>query len=129
MWIHELRRALSSQNNPNVKIRISECIEPMRGCRCRDSDEGSTESLKGISSPTRGEWTGGHGIMGSDEGSTSAESLERPEAVSSPMRGEWTRGKRIAGFEDSAERLKRLYLNALLVCLLSILVYLLSSST
>jgi len=34
-WIHELRQALLSPNNPNVKIRISQCTEPTRGCGCR----------------------------------------------------------------------------------------------
>ena len=153
-WIHQLRQALPWQNNLNVKIRISKCTEPTRGCGCSDSNGGSTESLertKGVSSPTRGEWTGGHGIRGSDEGS--AESPERPEGDSSPTRGEWTRGNGIAGFdEDSTESLNqsegfsfptlgewtgahgitafsRLHLSALLVCLLSILVYLLFSST
>ena len=122
-WIHELRRVLPWQNNSNVKIRISKCTEPTRGCGCSDSDEGSTESLertKGVSSPTRGERSGGYDIMGSDEGS--AGSLKRPEGLSSPTRGEWTGAHGVTAFSP-------LYLNALLVCLLSILVYLLFCST
>jgi len=120
-WMHELRQAGPWKNNLNVKIRISECTGPTRGCGCSDSDKGSTESLErteGVSTPTRGERVGGH--VGSDEGS--AESLERPEGFSSPMRGEWTGAHGVTAFS-------RLYLNALLVCLLSILVYLLFSST
>ena len=31
-WIHELRQALSSQNNNNGKIRISKCAGPTRAC-------------------------------------------------------------------------------------------------
>ena len=122
-WIHELRQVLPWQNNTNVKIRISKCTEPTRGCGCSDSDEGSTETLertKGVSSPTPGEWSGGYDIMGSDEGS--AESLKRPEGLSSPTRGEWAGAHGVTAFS-------RLYLNALLVCFLSILVYLLFSST
>jgi len=122
-WIHGLREALLSQNNPNVKIRISKCTEPTRGCCCCDSDEGSTESLEGpvgVSSPMRGEWTRGNGIAGFDEGST--ESLKQPEGFSSPKPGEWTGARGITAFSH-------LYRNALLVCLLSILVYLLFSST
>ena len=121
-WIHKLRQALPWQNDLNVKIRISKCTGPTRGCGCSDSDEGNTESLeriKGVSSPTRGEWSGGYDIMGSDEGS--AESLKRPEGFSSPTRGERTGAHGSTAFS-------RLYLNALLVCFLSILVYLLLSS-
>jgi len=58
--------------------------------------------------------------MGSDEGS--AESLKRPEGLSSPTRGEWAGAHGVTAFSP-------LYLNALLVCFLSILVYLLFSST
>ena len=31
-WTHELRQALSSQNNNNGKIRISKCARPTRAC-------------------------------------------------------------------------------------------------
>jgi len=144
-WIYELRQVLLSQSHPNVKIRISKCTEPTRGCCCNDSDEGSTESLEcpeGDSSLTRGEWTGEHGIVGTDEGNT--ESLERLEGASSPTQGEQTRGNGIAGSDDgNMESLKRHEgfssptrrewtgahgVVALLVCLLGILVYYLSSS-
>ena len=86
MWTYELRRVLLLQTDPNVKIRISQCPEPMCGCGCSDSDKGSTDSLEcpeRVSSPTRGEWMGEHGMVGPEEGST--ESVEFPEGVSSPM--------------------------------------------
>lgn len=144
-WIHELRQALLSQHNPNVKIRISQCTGPSHGRGCSGSNEGATESLErpeGVPSLTRGEWTGRNGIAGSDEGST--ESLDRPERSPSPTLGEWTRGNRIAGSDkgstESLERPERfpaptpgeltgahasspLNLNVLLVCSL-FLVYL-----
>ena len=135
-WIRELRQALFLQNNLAVKMRISKCTEPTRGCSYSDPDKGSTETLEGIeglSSLTRGESTRGNGILGSDEGR--AEGLERPEGVSCPKGGESTRGDDIAGFDEgSTENLERpkffsfpisafsrLNLNALLVCLLSFL--------
>ena len=31
-WIHELRQALLSQNDPNGKIRVSKCARPARAC-------------------------------------------------------------------------------------------------
>ena len=145
-WIHELRQALLLQNPPNVKIRIRKCTEPTRGCSCSDSDEGSTETFEGperILSHTRGESTSGNGVAGSDEGRT--ENLERPEGVSSPTGRDWTRGNGTAvsdeGSTKSVERLENFSsftrgewirapvfsprnLSSLLVCLLSILVYL-----
>jgi hypothetical protein len=136
-WIRELRQELLLQNNLAVKMRISKCTEPTRGCNYRDPDKGSTETLEGterLSSLTRGESTRGNGVSGSDE--RRAESLERPEGVSRPKGGESTRGDDIVGFDEesteSLERTKRfsfpitafsrLNLNALLVCLLSFLV-------
>ena len=102
-WIYELRQALS---NPNVKIRISKCTEPTRGCCCNDSDEGSTESLECSEGVSFREWTGVHGIIGTNDGCT--ESLERPEETSSPTQGERTRGNGIAGSEDgNTEGLER----------------------
>jgi len=133
-WIYELRQALPSQSNPNVKILISKCTEPTRGCGCNDSDEGSTGSLEcpeGVSSLTRRERTGERGIVGTDVGST--EGLERLEGFSSPTRGELTGGNGIAGSDEGSTETvggqRTGTHNALLVCLLSILVYLISSST
>ena len=142
-WIYELRQALLSQSNPNVKIRVSKCTEPTRGCCCNDSDEGSTESLEYPEGVSSREWTGEHGNIGTDEGGT--ESLERPEETSSPTQGDRTRGNGIAGSEDDntegvewrevfssptrGEWTGAHGVAAFLVCLLGILVYLLFSST
>lgn len=142
-WIHALHQALPWQINLNVKIRISQCTELTRGCSCSDSDEGRAESLEhtqGVSSLTRGEWTRGHGIVGSGEGSTKSLAHPQGEGSSSPTRGEWTRGNGFTGSDEgSTESFERSEgitspargewidafwprnLNPLLVCLLSFL--------
>ena len=142
-WIHELRQALLSQRNSNVKIRISKCTQPSHGCGCSGSNKGSTESLErpeAVPSLMRVEWMGRNGIAGTDESST--ESL--PERFPSPTLEERTRGNSIAGSnEGSTESLEwpeslpsptpgeltgahassPLNPNALLVSLLGFLVY------
>ena len=108
-WIRELRQALLSQTNPNVKIRISKYTEPTRGCGCGDFDEGSMESLKRTErdpSLAQGELTGGYDIVGSDDGGT--ESLEHPEGDYSLTREKSTgRHGFLSSGEGSTESLER----------------------
>jgi len=107
-WIHEVRQALLSQRNSNVKIRISKCTQSLHGCDCSGSNKGSTESLErpeGVPSLMRVECTGRNGIAGTDESST--ESLELPERSPSPTLEERTGGNGIAGSnEGSTESLE-----------------------